>query len=164
MSSHEPSRMLKIVTVWLLLGLIVFVGMQAWLRQQRQAQFHHSEGRIELRRAGDGHYHWPGTFNGRTVDFLVDTGATGTAIPASLAGELGLPLGDEVRSNTAGGIVRGRLSRADITLQGGVRAERLAVMTLPALDSPLLGMNVMGRLQWRQRDGVLIVDLAGDPH
>jgi aspartyl protease family protein len=65
-----------------------------------------------------------------------------------------------VRSATAGGIVQGRESRADVTLQGGVRAERLPVTTLPALDSPLLGMDVMGRLQWRQRDGVLIVDLG----
>ena len=163
MPEHNPPATLKLVTVWLLLGLGVFLGIQWWLREQRQTRFHASDGTIELRRGSDGHYHWPGTINGRTVEFLVDTGATGTAIPGALAHELNLPLGDEVRSFTAGGVVHGRESRADITLQGGVRVERLSVTALPALDSPLLGMNVMGRLQWRQRDGVLIVEL-GSPH
>jgi len=160
MESHEPPTTLKLVTLWLLLGLAVFLAVQWWLREQRQVQFYLGDGTIELRRGPDGHYHWPGTINGHTVEFLVDTGATGTVIPSDLAHELKLPLGDTVRSATAGGIVQGRESRADITLQGGVRAERLPVTTLPALDSPLLGMNVMGRLQWRQRDGVLIVDLG----
>jgi aspartyl protease family protein len=158
--AHEPHPTLKLVTIWLLLGLLVFLGFQWWLRHQRQTYFEAGNGTIELRRGADGHYRWPGTVNGRTVEFLVDTGATGTAIPAALARELKLPLGDEVRSNTAGGIVHGREGLADVTLQGGVRVERLRITALPALDSPLLGMNVMGRLQWRQRDGVLIVDLA----
>jgi aspartyl protease family protein len=161
MPSHEPTPTLKLVTIWLLLGLTVFVAVQWWLREQRQLQFHLGDGTIELHRGPDGHYRWPGTINGRSVEFLVDTGATGTAIPAELARELNLPLGDAVRSNTAGGIVQGRESRADITLQGGVRADHLPVTALPALDAPLLGMNVMGRLQWRQRDGVLIVELGG---
>ena len=157
---HPPPATLKLVTVWLLLGLMLFLGFQWWLREQRQTRFHVSGGTIELRRGSDGHYHWPGTINGRAVEFLVDTGATGTAIPLALARELDLPLGDEISSSTAGGIVHGRESRADITLQGGVRAERLLITTLPALDSPLLGMNVMSRLQWRQRDGVLSVELG----
>src|SRR5215207_4702155 len=103
MPHHEPPRTLKLVTVWLLLGLGVFLAVQWWLREQSQSRFHAAEGSIELRRGDDGHYRWPGTINGRTVEFLVDTGATGTAIPASLARELGLALGDEVRSSTAGG-------------------------------------------------------------
>jgi aspartyl protease family protein len=160
MQAREPTSTLKLVTVWLLLGSVVFLAVQWWLREQRQVQFHASDGTIALHRGPDGHYRWPGTINGRTVEFLVDTGATGTAIPSALAGELNLPLGDTVRSATAGGIVQGRESRADITLQGGVHVDHLPVTALPALDGPLLGMNVMGRLQWRQRDGVLIVDLA----
>jgi aspartyl protease family protein len=160
---HEPPHTLKLITIWLLAGAVVFLGFQWWEHRQRQTQFQAGNGTIELRRGVDGHYHWPGTINGRTVEFLVDTGATGTAIPASLARELNLPLGDEVRSNTAGGIVHGRESRADVTLQGGVRVDRLRVTALPALDSPLLGMNVMGRLHWQQRNGVLIIELGGAP-
>ena len=63
-------------------------------------------------------------------------------------------------SNTAGGIVHGQETRADVTLRGGVRAERLRITALPGLDAPLLGMNVLGRLHWRQRDGLLTIELG----
>ena len=81
--SREMPRTLKLATVWLLLGVLVFVGVQAWQSQQQRARFSVDavSGAIELRRAADGHFHWPGTVNGIAVDFLVDTGATGTAIP-----------------------------------------------------------------------------------
>lgn len=153
----DPPHVLKIAVVWLLLGAVVFLGVQWWLRSQRQTRFHVGSAGIELRRGPDGHYHWPGSVNGRAVDFLVDTGATGTAIPSALAAELQLPLGDDVSSSTAGGRVRGRESRADVALEGGVRVERLRITTLPALDAPLLGMDVMGRLRWQQHDGVLVI-------
>ena len=117
-------------------------------------------GVVEIRRSADGHYHWPGSINGHAVDFLVDTGATGTAISTDLARRLGLEAIGRVESSTAGGVVTGQVMRADVALQGGVRAERLRVVALPALDErPLLGMDVLGRLHWQQRDGVLRVDL-----
>jgi aspartyl protease family protein len=156
----EPPHTLKVVTGWLLVGLVVFLGIQWWLREQQQPRFHAEGGVVEIRRAADGHYHWPGTINGRAVDFLIDTGASGTAIPAALARELRLPLEEEVESSTAGGVVRGHATRADIALQGGVRVERARIVALPALDAPLLGMNVLGRLHWRQREGVLTIDLG----
>ncbi|HEX6704324.1 MAG TPA: TIGR02281 family clan AA aspartic protease [Albitalea sp.] len=160
MTQRDPPHTLKIVTGWLLVGLAVFLGIQWWLREQQQARFHAEGGTIEIRRAADGHYHWAGTINGRAVDFLVDTGASGTAIPASLARELGLPLDGDIESSTANGIVRGHATRADVALQGGVRVERMRLVALPALDAPLLGMNVLGRLHWRQRDGVLTIDMG----
>ena len=115
---------------------------------------------IEIRRGADGHYHWPGTINGVSVDFLVDTGASGVAIPAALAERLHLAAEESVRSSTAGGWVNGRLVRADLTLEGGVRAERLRMVALPRLDEPLLGMDVLGRLHWQQHDGALRIDLG----
>jgi aspartyl protease family protein len=48
----------------------------------------------------------------------------------------------------------------DLSLQGGVKAQRLRVVALPGLsERPLLGMDVLGRLQWQQRDGVLRIEL-----
>jgi len=151
---------LKLVTVWLVAGLAVFLAIQWWQHRAEQMRFQTDAGVIEIRRSPDGHYHWPGRINGREVDFLVDTGATGTAISAALARELKLtPLG-EVHSNTAGGLVTGQVVRADLRLDGGVRADRLPIVALPALDDrPLLGMDVLGRLHWQQRDGVLRIEI-----
>lgn len=155
---------LRIAIVWLLLGTVVFVGVQWWQHREAQTRFSFTGDTIELRRGADGHYHWPGTINGRAVDFLVDTGATGTALSSELARELGLePIG-RVRSRTAGGIVTGEVMLADVELRGGIRIERLRVTALPALgERPLLGMNVLGRLGWQQRDGVLVIDAGARP-
>lgn len=158
--SGELPRTFKVVTVWLLVGLALFLGVQWWQHQAQAARFSAGGDIVEIRRGPDGHYHWPGFIEGRAVDFLVDTGATGTAIPAALAHELGLRAIDTVRSNTAGGVVTGEVMRADIELRGGVRAQRLRVVALQGLaERPLLGMDVLGRLHWQQVDGVLRIDL-----
>lgn len=156
----EFPRTLKIITVWLLIGLAVFLGMQ-WL-QAREARTRWSvqaDGVIEIRRGADGHYHWPGRVNGREVDFLIDTGATGTALSSALARALELPQVGRMRTQTAGGVVEAAVVRADIELEGGVRVRQLRVAALPGLgERPLLGMDVLGRLHWRQRNGVLLIE------
>ncbi len=162
---NEPRELphtLKLVTLWLLLGAALFLGVQAWQSQQQRARFSVDDltGAIELRRAADGHFHWPGKVNGIAVDFLVDTGATGTAIPQHLAERAGLPIDGTLQSATAGGVVRGTLARADVVLQGGVRADRLRVAVLPQLASPLLGMDVLSKLRFTQSDGVLRLEAA----
>lgn len=160
MAVQDFSRSLKLVTVWLLLGLLVFLGIQTWQHRQAQTRFQANGDTIEIRRGPDGHYHWPGSINGRAVDFLIDTGATGTAISSALADELGLKAIGSVRSSTAGGMVTGQVVVADVALQGGVSADRLRVVALPGMsDRPLLGMDVLGRLQWRQSQGVLHIDV-----
>jgi aspartyl protease family protein len=152
---------LKHATVWLLLALGLFLGVQAWLAQQRATRFVIDGQTLELRRSGDGHYHWSGSIGGRQIDFLVDTGATGTAIPAALAQELALPVLGSMQSNTAGGLVRGQFVVGDLQLQGGVRVDRLRMASLPNLASPLLGMDVLGRLRWQQEGQVLRITLDG---
>ena len=157
----ELPRGLKVVTVWLLVGVALFLLVQTWLSQQQRARFEASGGQVTIRRGPDGHYHWPATVNGHPVDFLVDTGATRSALPAELAQRLQLPVQGRTQSQTAGGTVQGSVVRADLTLQGGLRIERLPITALPALQAPLLGMDVLGRLHWRQADGELIFDLGG---
>jgi len=160
--SDELPRTFKHVIVWLVLGAAVFVAFLWHEREQKRANFVVAGDVVEIRRAADGHYHWPGTVNGREVDFLVDTGATGIAIPRDLARELKLPIDGTTRSMTAGGEVRGEIVRADLVLSGGVRVARARMVALPALESPLLGMDVLGRLPWQQRNNTLVFDLRPD--
>ena len=79
------------------------------------------------------------------------------ARPAEAAG---LVRGAPVRSSTAGGEVWGYESRADLLLQGGLRVQRLRVTVLPDLASPLLGMDILGRLHLTQRQGELRIESA----
>jgi len=157
--SPELPRNLRRLTVWLLIALAVFLAVQWRDRQERQTRFQMRGAAIEIRRGRDGQYHWPGEVNGRSVDFLVDTGASGTAIPGALARELHLKSLGNVSSSTAGGRVTGQLVSADIVLRGGVRVSGLHVAALPALGpSSLLGMDVLSRLNLRQRDGILRIE------
>jgi len=145
----------KHLTVWLLIGTAIFLAMQAWQAQQRRSLFQHSGGVIELRRAADGHFHWPGQLNGVAVEFLVDTGATRTALPQALARRAGLVSEGSTRSNTAGGIAEGYAARADVVLQGGVSVKQLPVTVLPDLGAPLLGMDLLSKMRFSQSGGVL---------
>jgi aspartyl protease family protein len=159
---RELPTWLKHTTVWLLVAAGLFVAVQAWQRQTAAARFELGlAGEIRIARSGDGHFHWPGRLNGEALDFLVDTGATTTAIPLALAERLELPMEGTVTSNTAGGIVSGRVVVADIELDGGVAARRLRVVALPRLDKPLLGMDLLGRLRWSQEGGVLRIASPG---
>jgi aspartyl protease family protein len=157
---HELPGMLKRATVWLLLGLALFLGVLALQRQQERTRFELSGTQVVIRRAADGHYHWPATVDGHAVDFLVDTGATRSALPAALAQRLALPVEGGVRSATAGGIVDGTVVRADLELRGGLQVRQARLVALPRLHAPLLGMDVLGKLRWRQADGALIVELG----
>lgn len=156
---NELPSTFKRVTVWLLVGTVLFLAVQAWLAERQKTRFQVQGSVIELRRGNDGHYHWPGTINGQAVDFLVDTGATSTAVPQALAQRLGLQAQGRITSSTAGGSVTGTIALADLRLEGGLAVSQLKVVALPALDAPLLGMDVLGRVSWQQGDGVLRIDL-----
>lgn len=154
------SRSWKFITVWLLIATAVFLAVQTMQHRAERARFSFdaASGRIELKRARDGHFYWPGQVNGIAVDFMVDTGATRSALPLALAKEAGLALGETERSRTAGGVVEGRVARATLTLQGGVVAEQLRVGVLPQLEVPLLGMDVISKMRVSQHDGVLTLE------
>jgi len=155
---NELPRTFKVMTVWLLVGTALFLAVQAYLAQQQRARFHaDGMGVVTLRRSADGHFHWPARVNGMAVEFLVDTGATRSALPGALAERLGLARGRSVHSSTAGGLASGYEAQVDLALEGGPQAERLRVTVLPELQAPLLGMDVLGRLRFTQSDGLLTV-------
>ena len=156
---NDFPRTLKFATVWLLIGAALFLAVQWWQAQQQRTRFSMRAGVVELQRGPDGHYHWPGRIDGQAVDFLVDTGATGSALPLALARRLGLPEVGQIRTQTAGGEVTGTLVLADVALDGGVQVQHLRMAALPGLgERPLLGMDVLGRLHWQQRQGVLRIE------
>ena len=95
---------------------------------------------IEIRRGADGRYRWPGTMNGTSVDFLVDTGASGVAIPAELAERLRLQPRSRALEHGRR-LVNGTLVRADLTLER--RARRRLPWSAPPRPA-LLGIDISG--------------------
>jgi aspartyl protease family protein len=157
-------RTLQHAAVWIVVALLVWVAYSTLEKSRKRAQFQIKGNLVELHRGDDGHYHWPGTVNGRQVEFLVDTGATRTALSAEFAKSLTIETRGMVEVGTAAGSATGSLARVDIALDGGMRVDTLRVVVLPGLgDKPLLGMDVLGRLRWQQHQGVLTFDLRETP-
>ncbi len=156
---QDLSRGFKLVTIWLLSGWPCSSPSRPGSTSRIAGRFRSADGAIEIVRGPDGHYHWPGRINGRPVDFLIDTGATGTAISTALASELELAsrrqraLDDRRRAGH-----RQRWWSPMSSCRAASRAQRLRIAALPGLgDRPLLGMDVLGRLSWSQQRGVLVI-------
>lgn len=118
------------------------------------------ETRVQMR--PDGHFWITATLNGIKRNFLVDTGATLTAISPSTAQEAGLksnPLKQTILMNTANGTVEAKLAVIDELRMGNIVARDLDAVVAPGLgDANVIGMNVLSRLaSWRVEGKTLIL-------
>ena len=105
-----------------------------------------------------GHYSAAGTINGKTVQFLVDTGATTIAISQAEANRIGLDWkgGKPGLGSTANGPVPVLAITLGAVRLGGVEVANVAAVVLPA-DMPmvLLGNSFLSRFSLQQDNGVM---------
>ena len=118
------------------------------------------ETRVPL--APDGHYWIEAMVNGEPRRFLVDTGATLTAVSADLADSSGIepaPGRMPVQLRTANGAMTARLATIGEFGFGNIVARDLDAVIVPGLDGiNELGMNFLSRLKsWRVEDGELVL-------
>jgi len=60
-------------------------------------------------------------------------------------------------------VVDADVVQADLSLRGGLDAQRLRMAAMPELATPLIGMDVLGRLHFAPGDGVLRIETLGSP-
>ncbi|MGQ0673648.1 MAG: retropepsin-like aspartic protease family protein [Hyphomicrobium sp.] len=123
-----------------------------------------ASGTVELKAGRNGHFHTDAEINGRTVEVLVDTGATMVALTYEDAERAGIrpqPADFTQGVSTANGIARvapvvlDRVSIGDIT----VRGVRAVVSERGRLSTTLLGMTFLSRLERvDMRSGVLVLE------
>jgi aspartyl protease family protein len=119
-----------------------------------------AETRVKLAR--DGHFWLRGELNGHPVRFLVDTGATLTAVSTETAQSAGLEVrtnGLPVRMQTANGPVAAQLTSIDELRFGNVTARGLDAIIAPGLGpTNVIGMNLLSRLaSWRVEGDTMIL-------
>lgn len=119
-----------------------------------------SETRVPLGR--DGHFWIKASVNGVPHRFLVDTGATLTAISPDVADAAGLepqPLRQPVLLRTANGTIPAKLVSIGELRLGNVVARDLDAVVAPGLEgTSVLGMNFLSRLaSWRVEGRTLIL-------
>lgn len=122
-------------------------------------------GETRIKLAPDGHYWINAEVNGEKARFLVDTGATLTAVSATLAERAGLEPRSSaipVRIVTANGAVSADVTRIDTLSFGNVEASGIDAVIAPSLgETNVLGMNFLSRLEgWQVKNGTLILSPA----
>jgi aspartyl protease family protein len=111
---------------------------------------------------GRGGYFVDGLINGRSVRFLVDTGATSVAMSEDQARRLGLQYlldGERIGVGTASGSAVGhRVTLRSLSL-GGVQLSNVSAVVIEGAGPRhvLLGMNVLSRFEMDQRENLLIM-------
>lgn len=116
---------------------------------------------VRIRPDERGMYRAQGQINGRSSEFIVDTGANLVAMGRGQAEALGVEIdgGLRRRVETAGGVTTGYQVRLDRVSVGGVEVQGVRAIVLDGAGppAPLLGMSFLGRVNMRQEGGVLLL-------
>ncbi|GAO38523.1 hypothetical protein SCH01S_16_00400 [Sphingomonas changbaiensis NBRC 104936] len=118
---------------------------------------------LRIPMASDGHFWVRARVNGHEQRFLIDSGATTTALSADAADAAGLTVergGFPVIINTANGSVEAQSTRIHRLKMGPIVAEDMAAVVSPAFgDMNVLGMNFLSSLEsWRVEGRTLILE------
>jgi aspartyl protease family protein len=106
-------------------------------------------GATVLTRGAGGHFFTDASVNGMSVDFLVDTGATGVALTADDAQRAGLvfsPSEFRVIGTGASGPVRGKLVVLERVTMDGKTVEQVHGAILEGAEMSLLGQSFLARM------------------
>lgn len=152
----------------LFIAWALIMGGLYWYFSEREAQDNNPNtarvlsaqaGEVRLLRNRAGHYVAEGEINGRTVTFLLDTGATSVALPLTLGRELGLKRGAAITLMTANGPATGYETRLARVKLGVIELDDVAAVMSDGLsaDAVLLGMSFLKRIEFTQRGDELIL-------
>ena len=114
---------------------------------------------VVLLRNRNGHYVFDGEINRHKVTFLVDTGATTTAIPGGMQQTLGLKAGPAISVSTANGLTTAYLTSLDQLAIGEIELFGVNASIIPGMEvnEILLGMNVLKHFELIQSGNQLTI-------
>jgi aspartyl protease family protein len=117
--------------------------------------------RVVLSADSRGHFMTQGAINGRTVSFMLDTGATAVALSAADAQRIGLDYskGQPVRMNTANGVAPGYRLRLSSVRVGDVEVYDIdAIVTEQSMPYVLLGNSFINRFSMRRDADQMVLE------
>ena len=129
-----------------------------------QPQSASSANSVEVPRDAFGRFRVDGRVNGRSLGFMIDTGASIIALTADTAAQLGIHPGASdyrVRMTTANGIVRAAQTTLEMVEIGDIAVHDVAAVVMPdgALTENLLGMSFLSRLRhFDYADGRMVLE------
>jgi aspartyl protease family protein len=114
---------------------------------------------VVLQRNRFGHYVTSGTINGQPVTFMLDTGATGVAVPLDVARQLRLQRGRAYPTRTANGVTTSYATTLREVAVGDIALQDVPAAIAPGLADGqiLLGMSFLKHIEFTQRGDTLIL-------
>lgn len=117
---------------------------------------------IELRRQDDGHYWLQVDVNGKPVRFMIDSGATITAMNANTAAEVGVEVnanGYPIILNTANGRVAAKRGLVkSLSIGSHIIEDHPVVVSENFGDTNVLGMNFLDSMQsWKVEANIMVL-------
>jgi aspartyl protease family protein len=147
-----------------LIGLgVVFFGdmLEKQFNPNQSLETRHDGGmkEVALQRNKFGHYVTSGEINGQPVTFLLDTGATGVAVPLAVAQRLGLQAGRPFKTRTANGTSTSYAASLERVSVGDIELRNVQAGITPGLDMEqvLLGMSFLKHIEFTQRGDTLLL-------
>ncbi|MEK9803735.1 MAG: TIGR02281 family clan AA aspartic protease, partial [Curvibacter sp.] len=117
--------------------------------------------RIVLHAGSNGHFRTQGQINGRTVNFIVDTGASVVSMSVTDAEAIGLPYksGQTVQVSTANGVTVGWRVRLSTVRLGSLDVYDVEALVTPApMPYVLLGNSYLTRFQMTRTNDQLVLE------
>ena len=118
---------------------------------------------VTLQKDSRGHFQVEARVDGRSIDFLVDTGASGIALRESSANRIGIfpRISDYTvpmqTANGTGKAARVMLNRIDVN---GIAVYNIPAFVVPdeSLSVNLLGMTFLSSVKWSHNNGRLVLE------
>jgi aspartyl protease family protein len=110
--------------------------------QQEQQQENIPSG-ISLKADNQGHFRGTLLINNIPMPFMIDTGATQTAIPIAMANRAKLPIGEIGRTVTANGLADNLSTQIESLKLGNAEIKNTKAIVLYKLDEVLIGMSTL---------------------
>ena len=148
--------------------LFSFRGEAGAVWQRLTADFNPSaprvkDGTVRIAKGDDGHFHVDSQINGRSVSFLIDSGATTTALSVGSAQAGGVEVsqsGFPVSIDTANGSTTARRARIAALIIGPIVREDFPVLVSESFgEVNLLGMDFLSSLKgWRVEGETMVLN------
>ncbi|WP_300973179.1 TIGR02281 family clan AA aspartic protease [Sphingomonas sp. LHG3406-1] len=120
-------------------------GAQGWGSSRSEIA---DDGEVRLTRQGNGHFYADVEVNGTTLEFMIDTGATGVAMTEEDALRAGVPLSAAQNSYVgegAGGALTGKVVSLDRVRLGDKTANAMPAVVIDGASTNLLGQSFLAR-------------------
>ena len=118
---------------------------------------------VTLTNNGRGSFEVEARVEGRSLDFVVDTGASSVALRETAAAKLGIhPAARDytIRTQTANGVGKAAPVMLDRVEINGITVRDVRAIVVPdeALSTNLLGMTFLSRVKWTHDRGRLVLE------